>query len=82
MKKTILISGLIVAALQMSCATKCYEPTGDCALIPDPGPCEALIPKYYFDQESGECKEFFWGGCDGVVPFDTMEECEECLEGR
>ena len=26
----------------------------------------------------GKCKEFTWGGCDGIVPFDTMEECEKC----
>ena len=42
-------------------------------------PCEALlsIPKFYFD-EVQECKEFTWGGCGGVVPFDTLEECQEC----
>lgn len=49
-----------------------------CQLLPDPGPCEALFKKYYYDQAEGQCKEFIWGGCGGVVPFDSMEECEKC----
>lgn len=52
-----------------------YNP---CELLPEEGPCEALVPKYYFDKEAQECKEFSWGGCDGVVPFDTLEECQIC----
>lgn len=46
-----------------------------CLLDPDPGPCEAAIPAWYFDQETGGCSMFFWGGCDGVVPFETLEDC-------
>lgn len=49
-----------------------------CGLIPDPGICNAAFRKYYFDQETQECKEFMWGGCKGIVPFDTLEECREC----
>ena len=49
-----------------------------CELPPDSGPCEAAITKYYFDQETQECKAFLWGGCDGIVPFDTLEECQQC----
>ena len=47
-----------------------------CNLIPDPGMCYAAIPKVYFDGEDGACKEFTWGGCGGVVPFDSMEVCQ------
>jgi len=53
-----------------------------CDLLPDPGLCKALIPKYYFDKNEGKCKEFSWGGCAGVVPFDTLEECEQCECGQ
>ena len=50
-----------------------------CELEPDPGPCEAAIPAYYFNQETQSCAEFTYGGCAGVVPFWTLEECEsEC----
>lgn len=52
-----------------------------CRQKPDSGPCKALFWKHYFDPESGECKEFVYGGCEGTVPFETREECEqECLE--
>jgi len=49
-----------------------------CSLKPDQGPCKGLFTKYYFDPVSKECKEFIWGGCGGVVPFETKEECEKC----
>jgi len=49
-----------------------------CSLIPDKGICKAAFPKYYFDQEEKKCKQFFWGGCKGVVPFQSLKECEDC----
>ncbi len=50
----------------------------ECDLEPDPGLCKASIIKYYFDKTEGKCKEFVWGGCDGVVPFETLEACKQC----
>lgn len=50
----------------------------ECTLVPNVGPCNAAFPRYYYDQEEGQCKQFIWGGCDGVVPFETLEECEAC----
>jgi len=47
-----------------------------CYLIPESGPCKAAILRYYYDRSDKQCKEFTWGGCDGVVPFETMEECQ------
>lgn len=61
----------------LSCKDEC-EQQERCFLEPDTGPCEALIPKYYYDKEDKKCREFTWGGCDGVVPFDTLEECKAC----
>ncbi len=51
-----------------------------CTLQPDPGPCEAYIPKYYYDLDKKKCAEFIWGGCDGVIPFNTMKDCEDCIK--
>lgn len=51
-----------------------------CNLEPDPGNCEAAMPRYYFDKEEGKCKEFLWGGCDGTVPFDLLEVCKNTCE--
>lgn len=47
-----------------------------CELMPDPGPCDAAIPIYYFDSNTLTCEEFEWGGCNGIVPFWTLEDCE------
>ena len=47
-----------------------------CHYIPNAGICLAAIPKYYYDQEENECMEFTWGGCGGLVPFETLEDCE------
>jgi len=52
----------------------------DCYLEPDTGECLAAILRFYYDPETGSCETFTWGGCGGVVPFDTMEECEETCE--
>lgn len=68
---------LLFVFTQYGCVKDCSK-SNSCELQPETGNCEALIPKYYFDQEEGKCKEFIWGGCEGVVPFDSMEECEDC----
>lgn len=52
-----------------------------CLLKPDKGPCKAIFWKYYFNPETKRCEEFLYGGCDGVVPFETREECQAtCIE--
>ena len=51
--------------------------SNQCELEPDPGLCKAYFPKYYFDDETQTCQEFIYGGCGGVVPFDTVEECNQ-----
>jgi eight-cysteine-cluster-containing protein len=56
------------------------QESNNCSLEPESGSCKALIPKYYFDQTEQICKEFTWGGCDGVVPFNTLEECKLTCE--
>lgn len=51
-----------------------------CILKPEKGPCKAIYWKYFFDPKSKRCKEFIWGGCDGVVPFETEKDCKELCE--
>jgi len=53
-----------------------YENSQSCYFTPNMGPCDANISRYYFDQEENQCMEFSWGGCEGLVPFETMDECE------
>ncbi|MBT1700707.1 BPTI/Kunitz domain-containing protein [Fulvivirgaceae bacterium PWU4] len=60
----------------------CGVAKDNCDLVPDPGHCMAYMPRYYFDKTEGKCKEFIWGGCGGVVPFNTMEECLQCEQTK
>ena len=76
--KVLITIASIFLIIQFGCKKDCYDKNSNCSLQPDPGPCEAYFPKYYFDKKKGKCKEFIWGGCGGNVPFDTLEECEEC----
>ncbi len=69
---------VLISMLLISCSDDDNELPSACQLEPDPGECFAAIPRYYFDKEEQKCKEFTWGGCNGVVPFETMEACLEC----
>lgn len=41
------------------------------------GPCEALIPRYHFNQATSQCERFNYGGCQGNQNnFETKEQCE------
>jgi len=62
---------------QYGCKKGCVK-NGNCDLEPDSGGCFSLNSRYYFDKAEGKCKEFIWGGCNGTVPFETLEECKDC----
>jgi len=46
-----------------------------CATRPNSGPCPDNNTKWYFDRVDKKCKSFTWGGCGGVIPFETKEDC-------
>ena len=73
MKKLLLL--LIIPFLSFSQIV-----TEDCNSIPDPGKCLAYIQTFYFDQTTSQCEESYWGGCGGVVPFWTLEDCQNSCE--
>lgn len=72
MKKTFQLSTRILFAVNGGLA---FSQTL-CELEPDPGPCFAAIQAYYINADSQSCSQFTWGGCDGIVPFWTLEECQ------
>ncbi|MCB0707073.1 MAG: BPTI/Kunitz domain-containing protein [Saprospiraceae bacterium] len=79
MKQVLLLSCFAILCGSSTCNRGANtETTMDerCLMIHDPGPCRGSFQRYYYDQESGECKQFIYGGCQGVVPFETMEECQ------
>ncbi len=49
----------------------------NCLLLPDVGPCDGAFPRFYYDPVNSECRQFIWGGCEGVVPFETWEDCAQ-----
>ncbi|XP_043557332.1 amyloid beta (A4) precursor protein a isoform X1 [Chiloscyllium plagiosum] len=36
-----------------------------CSEQAETGPCEAMIPRWYFDISEGKCAQFIYGGCGG-----------------
>ena len=56
-------------------STECMN---KCNQVPDAGSCFAAFRRFYFDKTTMTCDTFIWGGCNGVVPFETMEECLSC----
>ncbi len=75
----IFLPTVLITLLTILGCKKSNTMPSNCSLEPQSGGCYANIPKYYFDREEGKCKQFIWGGCGGVVPFDSMEECDACL---
>lgn len=76
MKISTLTIMILILLTFSQCKKDCLK-SDRCKLEPDAGNCFAIIPKYYYDKEDKKCKEFTWGGCGGLVPFDTMEECKK-----
>eukprot|EP00055_Hartaetosiga_balthica_P016931 m.109826 g.109826 ORF g.109826 m.109826 type:complete len:2809 (-) comp9210_c3_seq2:618-9044(-) len=59
-----------------------------CSQPKAPGPCDAVVNSFYFNQKTQQCEEFTYGGCGGNDNrFATRQACEErcdigacCLE--
>ena len=57
----------------LSCTELACDP---CLATPEVGECDGAFFRYYFNQETETCDSFIWGGCGGVVPFETLEDCQ------
>ena len=55
------------------------QPSEECNVIPEVGPCDGICPTYYYNQDTNQCEEFITGCC-GVEAFDTMEDCLDICE--
>ncbi|XP_077584107.1 carboxypeptidase inhibitor SmCI-like [Stigmatopora nigra] len=48
-----------------------------CHLPRAEGPCRGLLTRYFFDDQSQQCKRFYYGGCFGNANnFNSMSDCE------
>ena len=52
----------IVAIIDLILSSEEEELPEECYLNPDPGPCMAAIPAYYYDLDTNSCTLFVWGG--------------------
>jgi hypothetical protein len=73
--------GVLAIACLLSCKGSCPVPP-NCTLEPESGVCLAAFKRYYYDNKEKKCKAFTWGGCGGVVPFETLEACRDCECGK
>ncbi|XP_021340999.1 papilin-like isoform X4 [Mizuhopecten yessoensis] len=67
------------------CTRTCVEKTQDinlpCKLPKDIGPCRALVPRFYFNQQTERCEQFGYGGCQGNANnFATVDLCRQTCE--
>ena len=48
------------------------------------GHCRAMIPMFYFDVDTNQCEQFYYGGCGGNDNrFSTQEDCiRHCMHER
>jgi len=57
-------------------------PPRACSLPAESGPCEAAIPSYFHNPETGVCEPFVYGGCEGNENrFSTLAECQAACRG-
>ena len=56
----------------------------NCVLPPDAGPCNGSVNRWYFNQSSGQCENFTYGGCQGNGNnFATLSNClKNCVSGE
>ncbi|XP_066497538.1 tissue factor pathway inhibitor a isoform X2 [Hoplias malabaricus] len=69
-------------ACEEMCTVKASK--SPCHLEDEPGPCRGLVPRYFFDSKTQECRRFFYGGCFGNANnFKTLKECQHtCQPGN
>ena len=54
----------------------------DCTSKPVTGPCNAAIPRFYFDEYDNKCRMFTWGGCGGNKNnYKSKDVCYETCVG-
>ncbi|MCB1173605.1 MAG: BPTI/Kunitz domain-containing protein [Leptospiraceae bacterium] len=87
LKESSIILVLVVLAATTSQCCTADDPIQNldasrCSLKPNPGPCRALMVRYFYNPDSQRCQSFNWGGCQGSVPFETLDACQASCETK
>ena len=54
-----------------------------CHMPPDPGPCEAFMPSWFFNNTARSCAVFIYGGCNGNKNrFPSYYDCQDSCNGK
>lgn len=54
----------------------CCVSVDHCMAKPDPGPCRAAFPMFYYNPVTESCQSFIYGGCRGNKnQYSSTEEC-------
>ncbi|GFT32556.1 kunitz-type serine protease inhibitor A [Nephila pilipes] len=69
---------LLLAVVLLSSSFVAADEAKTCDEKPEAGPCRAYFPRFYYDKETGTCKNFIYGGCKGNGNRYSSEK--ECLK--
>ncbi|KAH7941211.1 hypothetical protein HPB49_011097 [Dermacentor silvarum] len=60
------------------CNSTCWvSPPEECTYPADSGPCDAYMPRFFFNTLTKSCEQFVYGGCGGNANnFRTFEYCQ------
>lgn len=62
-----------------ACCNDCDPPTTVCMETPPVNElCQAAFQRWFYDQETNNCKQIGYSGCS-QVGFATQSECEACI---
>ncbi|XP_039198328.1 kunitz/BPTI-like toxin [Crotalus tigris] len=71
----LLLLGLLTLWAELTPVSGRYRPRF-CYLPAKPGPCQAFIPRFYYNPTSNKCQKFIYGGCGGNDNnFGTRDQC-------
>uniref|UniRef100_A0A098LWE0 Ccr_19 putative toxin n=1 Tax=Crassispira cerithina TaxID=1077925 RepID=A0A098LWE0_CRACE len=82
--ETLRFAAVLLLVVQLA-TIRADEATSDVCQQPvKQGMCMAYFLRYYFSPQSGQCRQFIYGGCGGNGNnFQTKEVCEAtCLKDR
>lgn len=69
---------MVSGSFRVTCAPgSLCEDSDVCLLSPDPGPCDGVCPRVFYNASTGQCESFDYGCCGGNANnFLTPEECQ------
>jgi len=62
---------------------KAWKRPDICTLSSEIGPCRAAVSRFFFNEESGKCEMFMYGGCSGNGNnFENLKDCEDACHPK